>query len=87
MGSEGIKNEDVEKVIKKNMGELVIRGPELFDQFKKDGKTSYAFRLVFQSYDRTLTDAEINEIMTKITNKIKEKKWLASKIVSDIINI
>ncbi len=70
---EGIKNEDVEKVIKNNMGELVIRGPELFDQFKKDGKTSYAFRLVFQSYDRTLTDAEINEIMTKITNKIKEK--------------
>ena len=35
---EGIKNEDVEKVIKNNMGELVIRGPELFDQFKKMGK-------------------------------------------------
>lgn len=70
---EEIKSEDVEKVIKNSIGELVIRGPELFDQFKKDGKISYAFRLVFQSYDRTLTDTEINEIMTKISNKIKEK--------------
>lgn len=70
---EEIKSEDVEKVIKNDMGELIIRGPELFDQFKKDDKISYAFRLVFQSYERTLTDAEINEIMTKITNKIKEK--------------
>ena len=60
------------------MGDKVVRGPELFDEFKKptrpgeDGKISYAFRLVFQSYDCTLTDAEVNEIMTKITNKIKK---------------
>lgn len=70
---EEVEAEDVKKIIKDNMGELVIRGPELFDQFKKENKNSYAFRLVFQSYNRTLTDAEINEIMTKITNKIKEK--------------
>ncbi len=70
---EGTEIKDVEKVIKNEMGELVIRGPEIFDQFKKDGKISYAFRLIFQSYERTLTDAEVNEIMTKITNKIKEK--------------
>lgn len=77
---EGISAEDVLKVIKDNMGDMVVRGPELFDEFKKparpgggDGKTSYAFRLVFQSYERTLTDAEINEVMTQITNKIKEK--------------
>mgnify|MGYP001560367565 CR=1 FL=1 len=70
---EEVTSEDVEKVIKNEMGKLVIKGPELFDQFKKDEKISHAFRLVFQSYERTLTDAEINEIMTKITNKIKEK--------------
>jgi phenylalanyl-tRNA synthetase beta chain len=69
---ENVKSEDVEKVIKKNMGDIVIRGPELFDEFKKGDKISYAFRLVFQSYDRTLTDEEVNEIMAKITNKIKE---------------
>ena len=42
-------------------------------EFKKGNQISYAFRLVFQSYERTLTDLEVNDIMTKITNKIKEK--------------
>ena len=56
------------------MGDKIIRCPKLFDEFKKGNQISYAFRLVFQSYDCTLTDAETNEIMTKITNKIKEKK-------------
>ena len=70
---EGVKSDEVVKIIKENMSNMVIRGPELFDEFKKDGKISYAFRLIFQSYDRTLTDVEINEVMTQITNKIKEK--------------
>ena len=69
-----VESNQVHKVIKDNAGGIVVRGPELFDEFKKGDKVSYAFRLVFQSYDRTLTDAEINEIMTKITNKIKENK-------------
>jgi phenylalanyl-tRNA synthetase beta chain len=72
---ENVKSEEVEKIIKENMGDLVIRGPELFDQFKKDDKISYAFRLVFQSYEKTLTDAEVNELMNKITDKIIEKGW------------
>lgn len=69
---ESVPSSDVLKIIKENAGELVVRGPELFDEFKKEDKISYAFRLVFQSYDRTLTDVEINEIMDKITSKIKE---------------
>lgn len=72
---EGVKSFQVYKVIKENTGKLVIKGPDLFDEFSKDGKKSYAFRLVFQSYDRTLTDTEVNEIMNKITEKIKEKGW------------
>ena len=68
---EGVKSLEVEKVIKDNMRNMVVRGPTIFDEFKKDGKISYAFRLVFQSYDRTLTDTEVNEIMDKITEKIK----------------
>ena len=70
---EGVSSAEVLEIIKENAGKLVIRGPELFDEFKKNGKISYAFRLVFQSFERTLTDEEINVIMTKITNKIKEK--------------
>ena len=72
---EGGTSENVAKIIKENAGDLVVRGPELFDQFKKDEKISYAFRLVFQSYDRTLTDAEVNEIMNKINKKIEEQGW------------
>lgn len=71
---EDIKSGEVEEVIKDNMGKMIIRGPELFDEFKKDGKISYAFRLVFQSFDRTLTDQEVNNVLTKITEKMKENK-------------
>ena len=73
--SENISSNQVAEVIKNNMGDIVVHGPELFDEFKKDGKVSYAFRLVFQSYERTLTDAEINEVMTKINEKLKEQGW------------
>ncbi|MCM2339101.1 MAG: phenylalanine--tRNA ligase subunit beta [Burkholderiales bacterium] len=70
----------LKKLLIDNATDLLIKEPYLFDSFTKpastqgeDGKTSYAFRLVFQSYERTLKDEEINEIMTNITNKIKEK--------------
>jgi phenylalanyl-tRNA synthetase beta subunit len=66
-----VESDQVYKVIKESMGDLVVKGPDLFDSFTKEDKTSYAFRLVFQSFERTLTDAEINEVMTQITNKIK----------------
>lgn len=65
--------EDLKKIIQENGTELLIKEPQLVDSFQKGDQTSYAFRMVFQSYDRTLTDTEVNEIMSKITNKIKEK--------------
>ncbi|MFZ1019990.1 MAG: hypothetical protein WAN61_03320, partial [Minisyncoccia bacterium] len=45
---EEVESSKVYKVIEENAGEMVVRGPELFDEFKKDGKVSYAFRMVFQ---------------------------------------
>ena len=53
---------------------LLVRS-SLFDTFKKDGKTSYAFRMVFQSFDRTLTDEEASKIMDKVYVEIKKNKW------------
>jgi phenylalanyl-tRNA synthetase beta subunit len=45
----------------------LIARADLFDTFSKEiegvKKTSYAFRLVFQSYEKTLTDEEVNEMM------------------------
>jgi len=69
-----VSSAEVIKIIKNGAGELVVRGPELFDKFEKNNQISYALRLVFQSYKKTLTDEEVNVIMTKITNKIKKNK-------------
>ncbi len=68
-----VESNQVYKVLKENAGDLLIKDPYLFDEFKKDDKISYAFRLVFQSYERTLKSEEIDQIMSNITNKIKEK--------------
>ena len=73
---EGESSESLKKILKENGTELLIKEPYLFDSFTKEGKTSYAFRLVFQSYDRTLTDNEVNEIMTRINQEIsKNTDW------------
>lgn len=71
---EGEDKDKLKKILKDNGTDLLIKEPYLFDSFTKDGKTSYAFRLVFQSHERTLTDNEVNEIMTKINQKISENK-------------
>jgi len=71
---EGTKPEAVFSIIQKEAGELMVKN-RLFDVFTKkfpDGssKTSYAYRLIFQSYERTLSDEEINKIMEKIAEKM-----------------
>ncbi len=57
---------------------LIVR-IDCFDTFTKeiDGvmKTSYAFRFVLQSKERTLTDAEANEIADKMYTLLKEKGY------------
>ena len=55
------------------MGNLVVVGPRLVDSFEKEGKKSLAFRLVFQSFDRTLTDVEVAESMNSITKSLQDK--------------
>jgi phenylalanyl-tRNA synthetase beta subunit len=71
---EGTKSEEIFEIISSEAGELMIKN-RLFDVFNKkfeDGsiKTSYAYRLIFQSYERTLSDDEVNAIMQKITYKL-----------------
>lgn len=59
----------VKNIIEVEAGELLAR-VDLFDRFEKKGKISYAYHLVFQSYEKTLSDEELNEIMEKITQKL-----------------
>ncbi len=71
---DAVAESDVLALITKNAGPLMIKN-RLFDVFKKDGRTSYAFRLVFQSFEKTLTDAEVNAIMDGIAGEMKKSGW------------
>ena len=68
-----ISEDFVFNLIKENAGELVVQ-IRLFDKFVKDENVSYAFRIVFQSYEKTLTDEEINKIMDKVTQVLNSQK-------------
>jgi len=66
---------DAEKIIKSEGGEWLVR-VNLFDQFSKNDKTSCAFRLVFQSMDRTLTDEDVNAVIARITKALTKEGYI-----------
>jgi len=77
----GTEPVEVLEKIKTDVGEMCVK-ISLFDQFKKparpddsgrsggDSRTSLAFRLVFQSFDRTLTEVEVNAIMQTVATSL-----------------
>ncbi len=74
---EGVSQEKAEKIIIEKSGSLLVRA-DLFDVFTKTfpdttKKTSYAFRLVFQSQEKTLAEDEINSIMKSITDEMNSQ--------------
>jgi len=78
---EDTKEEEIKDIIKSEAGILLVQGPKLFDRFeKKDKETgkiekvSYAFKMIFQSQEKTLTDEEVNEIMDRITKVLNGKE-------------
>jgi phenylalanyl-tRNA synthetase beta chain len=68
----GTTEQQVQQTIKAGAGELAQK-ISLFDTFEKDGRTSLAFRIIFQSFDRTLTEVEVNEVMAKISHILVDK--------------
>lgn len=70
----GEETAEVQSILTAAAGPLLVRHA-LFDTFTKDGRTSYAFRLVFQATDRTLTDEEVNKVMDSVYTIAKEKGW------------
>jgi phenylalanyl-tRNA synthetase beta subunit len=71
---ESTTSDVVIEVISKNSGDLLVR-EDMFDVYKKDGKVSYAFHLVFQATSKTLTDAEVNSIMKKVETELIKREW------------
>jgi len=65
---------ELENLLKENSGELLVNVKQ-FDVYEKDEKVSYAYRLVFQSDEKTLTDEEVNKIMDEINKELESRSW------------
>lgn len=64
---DSIDQSAISLLITKEAGDLLAR-LDLFDRFQKEGRTSYAFRLVFQAHDRTLADTDLDPLMQRVTD-------------------
>ncbi len=62
---EGLSVAAVEDLIAQEAGPLRAR-TTFVDEFHKEGRVSYAFRVVFQAPDRTLTDADVEAPMARL---------------------
>lgn len=70
----GTPSAEPEEIIKEKAGPLLVRC-DLFDTFEKGGRISYAFRLVLQAADRTLSDEELAKRMETITMALSHEGW------------
>lgn len=68
----GVSVQSVQEVIQNQAGPSLVQ-MFLFDTFEKDGKVSLAFRLVFQSHEKTLSDEEVNVVMNTITTTLNNQ--------------
>ena len=72
---EGTQESEVANAIVSVAGDYLAR-IDLFDRFEKDGRTSYAFRLVFESDERTLADTDLDPAMERVTETLnKTEGW------------
>ena len=61
---------EIETIVRANAGELAQK-IYLFDTFEKDDKKSFAFRMVLQSFERTLTDDEANAAYDRVVDALR----------------
>jgi len=61
-------------LLSETAGNLCVR-VTLFDTFIKEDKTSLAFRLVFQSKERTLDGSEVDTLMARVYEAIAKEGW------------
>ena len=74
----GVTSESILEIITQKAGDL-LRTKRLFDVFTKDfpegKKNSYAFNLVFQSDEKTLSDDEVNLIMERVQASLEKQGY------------
>ena len=69
---EGTQASEVQSVIVASAGEYLAR-IDCFDRFEKEGRVSYAFRLVFEAMDRTLSDKDLDPAMERVASSLATK--------------
>ncbi len=62
----GVEESEVATVVLGAAGPYLLR-MDRFDTFEKDGRTSYAFRLVFEAPDKTLADTDLDQAMEAVS--------------------
>lgn len=70
---EGTEETEVATLIQQRAGAYLAR-MDLFDRFQKEGRISYAFRLVFEAQDRTLSDKDLDPAMKDITQALQARE-------------
>ena len=78
-----VKIESVLDVIEITGGDLLI-DVDFFDIYEDDSQSgeknkSVAFRLIFQSEEKNLSDIEINKLMKKIIGAVEDREWEVRK--------
>jgi len=71
----GTSAADAEKVVNENAGELKQRVDPLGEPFERDGRVSYGFRIVFQSYEKTLDGTEADALMQTVSDAVRACGW------------
>ncbi|KND47563.1 MAG: phenylalanyl-tRNA synthetase beta chain [Parcubacteria bacterium C7867-004] len=69
----GTEESEVTNAIIAAAGDLLVRIDQ-FDRFEKEGRISYAFRLVFESMERTLADTDLDPAMERVTNALNARE-------------
>jgi phenylalanyl-tRNA synthetase beta chain len=65
------EKEEILEMIAQNFAKEYCAVPaRVFDRFEKEGKVSVAYRFVFQSYEKTLTDEEVEGYMNHLVEKL-----------------
>ncbi len=72
--NEGVDARQVMSVLEESAGPLCVLITHV-DTFSKEGRTSLAFRLVFQSFERTLTDGEVQGFMDDVYKNVEKQGW------------
>lgn len=69
----GTEKEAVADIVADAAGDLLVTTNH-FDTYEKEDQISYAFKLVFQSDERTLSDEEVNEHMQAVEEALEGNK-------------